>query len=51
MGRVPHVDYVYIEAISKSNSLIKFDGNWKWLTWSYKKLNGIKCISLALGGI
>ena len=24
-GRVPHIDYVYVKAISKSNSLMKFD--------------------------
>ena len=47
MGRVPHVDYVYVEAISKSNSLIKFDGNGKRLRGSYKKLYGTKCITLA----
>ena len=23
-GRVPHIDYVYCEAISKSNTLMKF---------------------------
>ena len=26
-GRVPHNDYVYVEAISKSNSVMKFDRN------------------------
>ena len=26
-GRVPHIDYVYVEAISKSNVLMMFDGN------------------------
>ena len=25
--RVPHIDCVYVEAISKSNSLMKFDRN------------------------
>ena len=26
-GRVPHIDYVYWEAISKVNTLMKFDLN------------------------
>ena len=26
-GRVPHIDYVNCEAISKSNRLMKFDRN------------------------
>ena len=26
-GRVHHIDYVYVEAISKSNWLMKFDRN------------------------
>ena len=26
-GRVPHSDYVYLEAISKSNTLMKIDRN------------------------
>ena len=26
-GRVPHIDYVYVEAITKSNSWMKFDPN------------------------
>ena len=26
-GRVPHTDYVYFEAISKTNMLIKIDRN------------------------
>ena len=26
-GRVSHTDYFYFEAISKRNSLMKFDGN------------------------
>ena len=26
-GRVPHIDYVYVEAIFKSYWLIKFDRN------------------------
>ena len=24
-GRIPHIDYVYVEAISKSNELMKFE--------------------------
>ena len=27
VGRVPHIDYVYVEAISKSNAYMKFDRN------------------------
>ena len=27
VGRVPPIDYVYVEAISESNSLMKFDRN------------------------
>ena len=26
-GHVPHIDYVYFKAISKSNMLVKFDRN------------------------
>ena len=26
-GRVPHIDYAYVEVISKSNALMKFDRN------------------------
>ena len=26
-GRVPHNDYVYVEGMSKDNTLIKFDRN------------------------
>ena len=26
-GRVPHIDYVYFEAVSKRNTLVKFDRN------------------------
>ena len=26
-GRVPQIDFVYVEAISDSNSLMKFDRN------------------------
>ena len=47
-GRVPPIDYVYCEAISKSNMLIKFDRNLKMLRGSYKKLCDIKSIRLAL---
>ena len=50
-GRVPHIDYVYVEAISKSNALMKFHRNCKRLKGSYKKLYGIKCIILVFGGI
>ena len=50
-GSVPHIDYVYVEAISKSNALMKFHRNLKRLRGSYKKLCGIKCIILAFGGI
>ena len=50
-GRVPHIDYDYVEVISKSNALMKFDRNLKRLKGSYKKLCGIKCIILAFGGI
>ena len=49
-GRVPHIDYVYVEAISKNNWLMKFDRNRKRLRGSYKKIYGIKCIILGLGG-
>ena len=48
--RVPHIVYVYVEAISESNSLMKFDQNRKRLRGSDKKLYGIKCIILALRG-
>ena len=47
-GRVPHTDYVYFEAISKSNTLMNFDRNWKRLSGSYKTLYDIKCIILTL---
>ena len=47
-GRVPHIDYVYCEAISKGNRLMKFDRNLKRLKVSYKTLYDIKCIILAL---
>ena len=47
-GRVPHIDYVYFEALSKNNTVIKFDRNWKRMRESYKKLYGIKYIILAL---
>ena len=54
-GRVPHIDYVYCEAISKSNMLMKFHRNCKRLRGSYKKLCDIKSILLAFklyrGGI
>ena len=50
-SHVPHIDYIYVEAISKSNSLMKFDRKGQRLRESYKKLNGKKCIILALGGI
>ena len=50
-GRVPHIDYVNVEVISKSNSLMKFDQNLKRMRGSYKKIHGIKCIILGLGGI
>ena len=54
-GRVPHIDYIYCEAISKSNTLLKFLRNWKRLWGSCKKLCDIKNILLALklyrGGI
>ena len=26
-GRVPHIDYVYVKAISKSNALMKLERN------------------------
>ena len=51
MGRVPHIDYVYVEAICNGNSLMKFDRSLKRLRGSYKKLYGITCKILALGGI
>ena len=47
-GHVPHIDYAYFEAISKSNMLVKFDRNWKKLRVSYKKLYDIKCVIFAL---
>ena len=54
-GRVPHIDYVNCEAISKSNTLMKFERNWKRLRGSYRKLCDIKSVLLALklyrGGI
>ena len=46
--RVPHIDYVYCEAIFKSNMLMKFHRNCKRLRGSYKKLCDIKSILLAL---
>ena len=46
-GRVPHMDYFYCEAISKSNTLMKFDRNSKRLKGSYKKLCDIKSILYA----
>ena len=51
MGRVPHIGYVNVVAISQSNTLMKFDRNWKRLRGSYKKLYDIKCIKLDFGGI
>ena len=45
---MPHIDYVYCKAISKSNMLVKFDRNRKMLRGSYKKLCDIKRILLAL---
>ena len=27
LGRVSHTDYVYVQAISKTNAFMKFDGN------------------------
>ena len=27
VGRVPHIDFVYVKAISKSNAIMKFDRN------------------------
>ena len=45
--RVPHIDYVYVEAISKSNALMKFNRNYKRLKGSYKKLCDKKSILLA----
>ena len=51
VGRVPHIDYVYVVAICKSNSLMKIDRSCKRLRGSYKKLYSIKCKILALGGI
>ena len=50
-GSVSHIDYVYVKAISKSNSLMKNNRNRKRLRGSYKKIYGIKCIILGLGGI
>ena len=47
-GRVPHIDYVYCEAISKSNTLLQFHRNLKRLRGSYKKLCDIESILLAL---
>ena len=47
-GRVPHIDYVYCEAISKRNTLMKFHRNGKGLRGSYKTLCDIKSILLAL---
>ena len=50
-GSCASFDNVYVEAISKSNALMKFDRNCKRLRGSYTKLYGIKCIILAFGGI
>ena len=54
-GRVPHVDYVYYEAICNVITMIRFDRTLKRLRGSYKKLYDIKRILLALkmysGGI
>ena len=36
-GCVPHVDHVNVEAISKDDTLLKFDQNRKRLRESYKK--------------
>ena len=36
-GRVTHTDYVYCEAISKSNTLMKFHRNRKRLRGLYKR--------------
>ena len=33
---MPDIDYVYVEPISKSNALMKFDRNRKRLRVSYK---------------
>ena len=48
---MPHIDYVYVEAISQSNALMKFNRNCKRVRGSYKKLYGIKCIILAFCGL
>ena len=45
---MPHIDSICSEAISKSNTLLKFGRNWKRLKGSYKKLFDIKSILLAL---
>ena len=50
-GRMPHIDYIYCEAISKGNTLIKLNRNWKRMRRSYKKLYDITCILLAFGGL
>ena len=47
-GHVPHSDYVYFKAISKSLTLMKINRNLNRLRGSYKKLYGIKSIILAL---
>ena len=41
VGRVSYTDFVYLKAISKSNTLMKFDRNGKRLRWSNKKLYNI----------
>ena len=50
-GRVPHIDYVFVKVISKSNTLMKFIRNRKRLRGWYKTLYDKTCILLALGGI
>ena len=47
-GRMHNHVYLYFEAISKGNTLKKIGRNWKRLIGSYKKLQDIKCIILAL---
>ena len=47
-SRVPHIYYVYLKALSKSNTFMKFDRNWKRLRVSFKKLFDIKCIIFPL---
>ena len=44
-GRVPHTEFVYFEAISKINTLMKFDRNGKRLRGSHKMHNiGFKAV-------